>query len=95
MIPQNILQSMLKKYSNKLGWLYNRDFALAPVIDWSWLSGIGIVTKVERYWTKLFVGDSFTFQCNGWHNLFKNGRPGRHSTGPLHLDWEVFIDNVA
>ena len=29
-----------------------------------------MVAEVEWYWTKLFIGDGFTFQCNGWRSLF-------------------------
>lgn len=56
---------MLNNYSNKQGWLYNEEFALTPMIDWSWLSGVGMVIELEQYWRKLFVGDGFTFQGNG------------------------------
>lgn len=73
--PQNVSQTMLNNYANKLGWLYNREFALAPLVDWSWLRGVGMVTEVKRYWTKLFLGEGFTFQCNVWHDLFSIQEP--------------------
>ena len=54
--PQNVSQTMLNNYANKLGWLYSWEFALAPLVDWSYLRVTGMVTEVERYWTMLFVG---------------------------------------
>lgn len=63
--PQSISQSMLNNYSNKLGWLYNSEFALAPVADWSWLNRVGMVAELESFWQKQYVGDGSSFQFQG------------------------------
>ena len=60
---------------NILRWLYNREFAIAPVVDWAWLCGVGMVAEMERHWSKLFVGDRFSFACNRWRNLFSFQEP--------------------
>ena len=60
----------MNNYENRLGWLYNREFAFAPTVDWAWLRMVGMVMELERYWTKVFVGDGFSLTCNGWRNLF-------------------------
>lgn len=66
---------MLTNYENRLGWLYNSEFSIAPIVDWGWLRGVGMVLELERYWTKVFEGDGFTFTCNGWRNLFSIQEP--------------------
>ena len=73
--PQNIPRPLLTTYENRLGWLYNREFAIAPIIDWGWLGRVGMVVELERYWSKTYVGDQFSFTCHGWRNLFAIQEP--------------------
>lgn len=47
--PQNISQVMLNNFTNRLGWLYNCEFAIAPLVDWALLRGVGMVAEVERH----------------------------------------------
>lgn len=68
--PQNLSYATQNNYKNQLGWLYNRKFAIAPIIDWAWLHRVGMVMELERYWKNVFMGDGFTFACNGFNNLF-------------------------
>lgn len=72
---QNISQAFIDNYMNKLGCLYNREFAIALVVDWAWLRRVGMVTEVERHCTKLFVREGFfRFHVTGGgiFSLFKN-----------------------
>lgn len=68
--PQNLSRALLTTYENRLGWIYNREFAIAPIVDWRWLRGVGMVLELERYWTKVYEGYGFSFTCHGWRNLF-------------------------
>lgn len=61
---------MLNNYMNRLGWLYNGEFAIASLVDWAWLHGVGMVAELERHWAKLFIREGFSFPCNGWRDLF-------------------------
>lgn len=31
--PQHISQAIMNNYTNRLGWLYNQEFVIAPVTD--------------------------------------------------------------
>ena len=31
--PQNLSRAMLNNYENRLGWLYNHEFAIALIVD--------------------------------------------------------------
>ena len=73
--PQNISRDLLTTYENRLGWLYNKEFAIAPIVDWTWLREVGLVSELERFWTKVYEGLNFTFTCHKWRNLFAIQEP--------------------
>ena len=45
--PRNISRPLLTTYENRLGWLYNREFAIALIVNWGWLGGVGMVAELE------------------------------------------------
>lgn len=75
LFPQNISGAMLNNNENRLAWLYNCEFAVDPTMDWALLREVGMVMELERYWTKVCMGNGFTFTCNGWKNIFSIKEP--------------------
>lgn len=52
--PDDLPQQMLSNYKNKLGWIYNREFAISPTIDWNKLNEIGMLERLNLYFMKSF-----------------------------------------
>lgn len=45
--PRNILQEGLERFNSVLGWLYNRDFVVDPVIHWVWITYNEIMDQIN------------------------------------------------
>lgn len=73
--PDDIPREILNNYTNKLGWLYNREFAISPTVDWSNLNKIGILERMNLYLTKTYVENGISFTCNEWKILFSIKEP--------------------
>lgn len=70
-LPISMPQNVVTNFSNKLGWLHSREFAVSPRIDWVKLGEVGLTEKMAPYLTNTFTMDGFSFICNGWKNLFE------------------------
>lgn len=65
-MPTNVVTN----FTNKLGWLHNREFAISPKIDWVRFREIGLMERMDPFLTKHFSMGDLSFTCNGWSNLF-------------------------
>lgn len=50
-MPANVVTN----FTNKLGWLYNREFAISLRIDWVKLGEVGLTERMAPFLSKLFV----------------------------------------
>ena len=55
--PTNISRDVLARYNTRLGWLHNRDFAIAATINWQRLWEVGLVERLNPFLTKTFMGN--------------------------------------
>lgn len=69
-LPVNMPQSVVTNLKNKIGWLYNREFAISPGIDWVKIRELGLTKRMAPYLMETFTSDEFPFICNGWMNVF-------------------------
>ena len=69
--PATTARDVLTRWNNRLGWLYNREIAVAPTVNWTRLREVGLVDRVGPFLTKIFIGDGYSFTCSGWQNLFR------------------------
>lgn len=63
-------KEMSNNLTNRLGSLYNREFVISPTIDWDKLNEIGILGRLNPYFTNTFFDSGASFTCNRWRNLF-------------------------
>ena len=68
--PTNVSRDVLTRYNNRLGCLHNREFAVAPTVNWQRLRDVGIVDRLTPFLIKLFVGNRYSFTCKAWNNIF-------------------------
>lgn len=67
--------NVLTNFTNKLGWLHNRKFAISPTIDWMHFEEVGLMEMMAPLLTKHFAVDDSFFTCNRWRNLFAITEP--------------------
>lgn len=74
-LPMDMPTYVLTNFTNKLGWLHNKEFAISRTIDWVRFGEIGLMERMAPFLTKQFSMDDFFFTCNGWRNLFAISKP--------------------
>lgn len=73
--PNDLPSEILNNYTNKLGWIHNREFVVSPTIDMAKLNETEILERLNMYLTKTFEKNGVYFTCNGWKNLLSIKEP--------------------
>lgn len=65
----------LARYKARFDMLHNREVMALPNIDWNWIASVGLITKINPYLTRVYMGKGFSFTYAGWMHLFKIQEP--------------------